>query len=93
MPQAPRIPTAEWEAHKALIKDLWINQNKTLDEVMQYMAELGFCPSYDQTTHAVSRPNWQLYKETSVDTQDKCQLEIAEELYQRGMAARELPFI
>ncbi|KAH7191915.1 ankyrin repeat-containing domain protein [Fusarium flagelliforme] len=64
MPQAPRIPKAEWQVHKALITDLWINQNKTLDEVMQHMAALGFCPSRPQWIRKIN-VNWNLRKNST----------------------------
>ncbi|KAL4722945.1 hypothetical protein ACLX1H_010185 [Fusarium chlamydosporum] len=57
MSQAPRIPNVEWEAHKSLIVDLYINQEKTLEEVMQHMATLGFRPS------ARSTPQFSRYRQ------------------------------
>ncbi|RBR23071.1 uncharacterized protein FIESC28_04066 [Fusarium coffeatum] len=64
MPQAPRVSKAEWEAHRALITDLYINQNRTLDEVIEYMAALGFCPSRPQWIRKIN-VNWKLRKNST----------------------------
>ncbi|KAF4967244.1 hypothetical protein FSARC_5156 [Fusarium sarcochroum] len=66
MPQAPgmasRIPATEWEAHKALITRLYVSEDKTLDEVKQYMKEhCGFVASKAQYIRKVN-VNWKLRK-------------------------------
>jgi hypothetical protein len=43
---APAVSPAEWEMHRELIKRLYLEQNKTLDYVMDYMKQQhDFCPS------------------------------------------------
>jgi hypothetical protein len=42
MPQTLRILPAIWEAQRARIAELYVNQDKTLDEVIQIMTESGF---------------------------------------------------
>ncbi|KAF5607388.1 ankyrin protein [Fusarium subglutinans] len=61
MPQAPRIPPAVWEAQKPRITELYINQDKTLDEVIQIMAESGFHATKPQYIRKVN-VNWKLQK-------------------------------
>src|SRR5436853_2743886 len=46
-PNAPAVSPAEWATHRELIKRLYLEQNKKLDHVMDYMKQQhGFCPSY-----------------------------------------------
>ncbi|KAF5690237.1 ankyrin protein [Fusarium circinatum] len=61
MPQAPRIPSAIWEAQRPRITELYVNQDKTLDEVIQIMAESGFHATKPQYIRKVN-VNWKLQK-------------------------------
>ncbi|KAF5704728.1 ankyrin protein [Fusarium globosum] len=61
MPQAPRLPPAEWEAQRARITELYVSQDKTLDEVIQIMAESGFHATKPQYIRKVN-VNWKLQK-------------------------------
>ncbi|KAF5571261.1 ankyrin protein [Fusarium phyllophilum] len=61
MPQAPRILPAVWEAHRPRITELYVNQDKTLDEVIQIMAESGFHATKAQYIRKVN-VNWKLQK-------------------------------
>ncbi|EXK45946.1 hypothetical protein FOMG_04192 [Fusarium oxysporum f. sp. melonis 26406] len=42
MPQTLKIPPARWKAQRGRITELYVNQDKTLDEVIQIMAKSGF---------------------------------------------------
>jgi hypothetical protein len=42
MPLAARIPTQEWEARKESIRNLYLEQGKTLEEMINSMEEQGF---------------------------------------------------
>jgi hypothetical protein len=45
-PNAPEVPRWEWEGHRELLKQLYVEENKTLDEVMDHMStRFGFSPS------------------------------------------------
>jgi hypothetical protein len=45
-PNAPGVPLTEWERHRELLKEFYIDQNKTLEEVMHHMStNFGFSPS------------------------------------------------
>ncbi|KAF5625834.1 ankyrin protein [Fusarium tjaetaba] len=59
MPQAPRISPTVWEAHRPRITELYVNQDKTLDEVIQIMAESGF---HATQVHNAMNVNWKLQK-------------------------------
>ncbi|SCN88121.1 related to ankyrin [Fusarium fujikuroi] len=61
MPQTARIPTALWEAQRARITELYADQHKTLDEVIQIMAESGFHATKAQYIRKVN-VNWKLEK-------------------------------
>ncbi|KAF5723230.1 ankyrin protein [Fusarium mundagurra] len=61
MSQAPRIPPAVWEAQRPRITELYVNQDKTLDEVIQIMAESGFHATKPQYIRKVN-VNWKLQK-------------------------------
>ncbi|KAF5683340.1 ankyrin protein [Fusarium denticulatum] len=61
MSQAPRIPPALWEAQRLRITELYVNQDKTLDEVIQIMAESGFHATKPQYIRKVN-VNWKLQK-------------------------------
>ncbi|KAF5608355.1 ankyrin protein [Fusarium pseudoanthophilum] len=61
MPQAPRIPPTVWEAHRPRITELYVDQDKTLDEVIQIMAESGFRATKPQYIRKVN-VNWKLQK-------------------------------
>ncbi|KAL5603062.1 hypothetical protein FOBRF1_010595 [Fusarium oxysporum] len=61
MPQAPRLPPAEWEAQRARITELYVNKDKTLDEVIQIMAESDFHATKPQYIRKVN-VNWKLQK-------------------------------
>ncbi|KAF5632851.1 ankyrin protein [Fusarium sp. NRRL 52700] len=61
MPQAPRIPPAIWEAQRPRITELYVNQDKTLDEVIQIMSESGFHATKPQYIRKVN-VNWKLQK-------------------------------
>lgn len=37
--KAPKMPDPEWDNHKSLLKDLYINQNKTADKIHDFMLE------------------------------------------------------
>ncbi|KAF4464467.1 hypothetical protein FALBO_8695 [Fusarium albosuccineum] len=65
MPQAPRIPKAAWEAHKDRICTLYLVEDKTLDEVIQYMEqEHGFRASKPQYIRKLT-VNWKLRKNST----------------------------
>ncbi|KAF4340615.1 hypothetical protein FBEOM_5461 [Fusarium beomiforme] len=61
MPPASKIPTALWEAQKARITELYVDQDKTLDEVIETMAESGFNATKKQYIRKVN-VNWKLQK-------------------------------
>ncbi|PNP84944.1 hypothetical protein FNYG_01768 [Fusarium nygamai] len=61
MSQAPRIPPALWEAQRLRITELYVNQGKTLDEVIQIMDESGFHATKAQYIRKVNA-NWKLQK-------------------------------
>ncbi|KAJ4256704.1 hypothetical protein NW762_008800 [Fusarium torreyae] len=62
MPQSARIPPAVWEAQKDRIASLYVDQDKTLDEVIKYMAEQhDFHASKPQYIRKVT-VNWKLRK-------------------------------
>ncbi|CVK87440.1 related to ankyrin [Fusarium mangiferae] len=61
MPQTARIPTALWEAQRPRITELYVGQDKTLDEVIQIMAEAGFHATKPQYIRKVN-VNWKLQK-------------------------------
>ncbi|KAG5798677.1 hypothetical protein H9Q69_002253 [Fusarium xylarioides] len=61
MPQAPRISPALWEAQRPRITELYVNQDKTLDEVIQIMADSGFHATKPQYIRKVN-VNWKLQK-------------------------------
>ncbi|EWG42838.1 hypothetical protein FVEG_04556 [Fusarium verticillioides 7600] len=61
MPQAPRIPPALWEAERPRITELYVNQDKTLDDVIQIMTESGFHATRAQYIRKVN-VNWKLQK-------------------------------
>ncbi|KAF5584962.1 ankyrin protein [Fusarium pseudocircinatum] len=61
MPQAPRIPPALWESQRPRITELYVNQDKTLDDVIQIMAESGFRATKSQYIRKVN-VNWKLQK-------------------------------
>jgi len=45
-PNAPGVPPTEWERYRELLKELYINQNKPLEEVMHHMStNFSFSPS------------------------------------------------
>ena len=45
-PNAPGVSPTEWEKYRELLKEFYINQNKPLKEVMDYMStNFGFSPS------------------------------------------------
>ncbi|KAF5253382.1 hypothetical protein FANTH_1699 [Fusarium anthophilum] len=70
MSQASRIPPAIWEAQRPRITELYVNQDKTLDEVIQIMAESGFHATKPQYIRKVN-VNWKLQKNY---TKEKWQL-------------------
>ncbi|KAF5565098.1 ankyrin protein [Fusarium napiforme] len=61
MSQAPRIPPAVWEAQRPRITELYVNQDKTLDEVIKIMTESGFHATKPQYIRKVN-VNWKLQK-------------------------------
>ncbi|KAF4441718.1 hypothetical protein FACUT_2456 [Fusarium acutatum] len=61
MSQAPRIPPALWEAQRLRITELYVNQDKTLDEVIQVMTESGFHTTKPQYIRKIN-VNWKLQK-------------------------------
>ncbi|WKT40569.1 Ankyrin repeat [Fusarium oxysporum f. sp. vasinfectum] len=61
MPQAPRLPPAEWEAQRARITELYVNQDNTLDDVIHIMAESGFHATKAQYIRKVN-VNWKMQK-------------------------------
>ncbi|KAF4948082.1 hypothetical protein FGADI_9869 [Fusarium gaditjirri] len=61
MPQVTRIPPALWDAQRPRITELYVNQDKTLDEVIQIMAESGFHATKAQYIRKVN-VNWKLQK-------------------------------
>ncbi|RBA08833.1 hypothetical protein FPRO05_07113 [Fusarium proliferatum] len=61
MSQAARIPTALWEAQRARITKLYVDQDKTLDEVIQIMDDSGFHATKSQYIRKVN-VNWKLQK-------------------------------
>ncbi|KAJ0147552.1 Uncharacterized protein HZ326_9795 [Fusarium oxysporum f. sp. albedinis] len=61
MPQAQRISSALWEAQRSRITELYVNQDKTLDEVIQIMAETNFHATKPQYIRKVN-VNWKLQK-------------------------------
>ncbi|KAI1067289.1 hypothetical protein LB506_004053 [Fusarium annulatum] len=61
MSQAARIPTALWEAQRARITKLYVEQDKTLDEVIQIMDDSGFHATKSQYIRKVN-VNWKLQK-------------------------------
>ncbi|KAI1016961.1 hypothetical protein LB504_006961 [Fusarium proliferatum] len=61
MPQTERIPTALWDAQRPRITELYVDQDKTLDEVIQIMAESGFHATKPQYIRKVN-VNWKLQK-------------------------------
>jgi hypothetical protein len=45
-PNAPGVSPTEWERYRELLKELYINQNKSLNEVMDHMStNFDFSPS------------------------------------------------
>jgi hypothetical protein len=45
-PNAPEVSPAEWEEHRELLRKLYLESNKTLGDVMEYMKEHhSFAPS------------------------------------------------
>jgi hypothetical protein len=45
-PNAPGVPHWKWERYRELLKQLYIEENKTLDEVMDHLStQFGFSPS------------------------------------------------
>jgi hypothetical protein len=45
-PNAPEVPHWKWERYRELLKQLYMEENKTLDEVMDHMStQFGFSPS------------------------------------------------
>ncbi|CAG7555468.1 unnamed protein product [Fusarium equiseti] len=64
MSRAPRIPEAQWEVHKETIRSLYLEQNKTIDEIISFMAEnYQFYASKKQYIRKVT-VNWKLRKNT-----------------------------
>jgi Clr5 domain len=45
-PNAPEVPHWKWERYRELLKQLYMGENKTLDQVMDHMStQFGFSPS------------------------------------------------
>ncbi|RBR18364.1 uncharacterized protein FIESC28_06137 [Fusarium coffeatum] len=64
MSRALRIPDTRWEAHKETIQSLYLEQNKTVDEIISFMAENHqFYASKKQYIRKVT-VNWKLRKNT-----------------------------
>ncbi|KAG4275871.1 hypothetical protein FPRO04_07990 [Fusarium proliferatum] len=61
MPKTARIPSDLWEAQRPRITELYVDQDKTLDEVIQIMAESGFHATKPQYIRKVN-VNWKLQK-------------------------------
>ncbi|EWZ02515.1 hypothetical protein FOYG_01774 [Fusarium oxysporum NRRL 32931] len=61
MPQTLKIPPARWKAQRGRITELYVNQDKTLDEVIQIMAKSGFHATKPQYIRKV-RVNWKLQR-------------------------------
>ncbi|KAJ4009056.1 hypothetical protein NW766_009239 [Fusarium irregulare] len=62
MSRAPRIPETQWEVHKETIKSLYLEQNKTIDETISFMAENHqFYASKKQYIRKIT-VNWKLRK-------------------------------
>ncbi|RKL41852.1 hypothetical protein BFJ72_g5190 [Fusarium proliferatum] len=61
MPQTARIPPVVWEAQRPRITELYVSQDKTLDEVIQIMAESGFHATKPQYIRKINA-NWKLQK-------------------------------
>lgn len=38
-PRAPRLPPDQWTKHRQIIEDLYLHQNKTLDELVATMKQ------------------------------------------------------
>jgi hypothetical protein len=44
---APEVLPTEWERYRKLLRQLYVEENKTLDQVMRHMStQFGFSPSY-----------------------------------------------
>jgi Clr5 domain len=74
-PNAPGVSPTEWEGHHALLKELYINQNKPLKEVMDHMStNFGFSPScvhyrpFDYADNDLSAVNEKLTKSSLQQT-------------------------
>ncbi|KAJ4140984.1 hypothetical protein NW768_000191 [Fusarium equiseti] len=65
MSRAPRIPDSQWEVHKETIQSLYLEQNKTIDEIIGFMAENHqFYASKKQYIRKVT-VNWKFRKNTT----------------------------
>ncbi|RSL72927.1 hypothetical protein CEP53_000938 [Fusarium sp. AF-6] len=64
MSRAPRIPNAQWEKHKHTIRNLYISQEKKLEDVIKLMAgEHGFQPTKAQYVRKLE--SWGFKKNSS----------------------------
>ncbi|RTE83504.1 hypothetical protein BHE90_001985 [Fusarium euwallaceae] len=64
MSRAPRIPNAQWEKHKPTIRNLYISQEKKLEDVIQLMADdHGFQPTKAQYVRKLE--SWGFKKNSS----------------------------
>ncbi|RMJ20186.1 hypothetical protein CDV36_000054 [Fusarium kuroshium] len=64
MSRAPRIPNTQWEKHKPAIHNLYISQEKKLEDVIKLMAdEHGFQPTKAQYVRKLER--WAFKKNSS----------------------------
>ncbi|KAF5006771.1 hypothetical protein FDECE_6859 [Fusarium decemcellulare] len=55
MSRSERVPAAQWDTHRELIRSLYIDQDKTLDEVMEHMSQrYDFRASKSQYIHRVT---------------------------------------
>ncbi|RSL89694.1 hypothetical protein CDV31_015819 [Fusarium ambrosium] len=64
MSRAPRIPNAQWEKHKPAIRNLYISQEKKLEDVIQLMADdHGFQPTKAQYVRKLE--SWGFKKNSS----------------------------
>ncbi|KAL2036493.1 hypothetical protein N7G274_010759 [Stereocaulon virgatum] len=66
MPGPPKIPDVEWNLHKATIQSLYVTENKTLGQMMEYVAsQSGFRPSKAQYIRQLKK--WGFEKNSSAD--------------------------
>ncbi|CAF3506971.1 unnamed protein product [Fusarium graminearum] len=62
MSRAPRIPDDQWEAHKDIIKSLYLEQNKTIKEIERLMSENHQFHATEKQYIRKVTVNWKLRK-------------------------------